>query len=58
MGAEILPELQRLLVGLQALSSSLRHLSEQTERDPASLLFGRSPVPPGPGEAPSARPTP
>ena len=50
--AETLPELERLLGELGRLSVSLRHLSEQTERDPASLLFGRrQPAPPAPGEA-------
>jgi phospholipid/cholesterol/gamma-HCH transport system substrate-binding protein len=54
--ADTAPELQRLLAELNALSISLRRLSEQTERNPSSLLFGRSPVPPGPGEAaPGAR---
>ena len=48
--AETLPELQRLLGELNVLSTSLRRLSEQTERNPAGLLFGRSPVPEGPGE--------
>ena len=49
---EALPELQRLLAELNELSASLRRLSEQTERDPASLLRGRSTVPDGPGESP------
>ena len=49
--AETLPELQRLLGEMSVLSASLRRLSEQTERNPASLLFGRGPVPEGPGEA-------
>ena len=48
--AETLPELERLLGELNVLSASLRRLSEQTERNPNSLLFGRSPVPDGPGE--------
>jgi phospholipid/cholesterol/gamma-HCH transport system substrate-binding protein len=48
--AETLPELERLLGELSVLSSSLRRLSDQTERNPAGLLFGRKPVPPGPGE--------
>ncbi len=48
--AETLPEVQRLLAELNALSASLKRLSEQTERDPASLLRGRSAVPNGPGE--------
>ena len=47
---ETLPELERLLGEINVLSASLRRLSEQTERSPNSLLFGKSPVPPGPGE--------
>ncbi len=47
---------QRLLAELQALSTALRRFSEQTERQPASLLFGRSPVPDGPGETPGKAP--
>ena len=50
IGADTLPQLQRLLGELNVLSSSLRRLTEQTERNPSSLLFGRGPVPPGPGE--------
>lgn len=49
--AEAVPELQRLLGELNVLAVSLRRLAEQTERDPAGLLFGRGQVPPGPGEA-------
>lgn len=49
-GSETLPELERLLGELSVLTTSLRRLSEQTERDPRGLLFGRKPVPPGPGE--------
>jgi phospholipid/cholesterol/gamma-HCH transport system substrate-binding protein len=48
--AETLPELERLLNELSVLSTSLRSLIEQTERDPRGLLFGRKPVPAGPGE--------
>lgn len=48
--AATLPEVQRLLGELGALSKSLTRLSEQLERDPASLLRGRNPVPEGPGE--------
>jgi phospholipid/cholesterol/gamma-HCH transport system substrate-binding protein len=48
--AETLPELERLLGELSVLSASLRRLTEQTERNPAGLLFGRQPVPAGPGE--------
>ena len=52
-GAETLPELERLISELGALSTSLRRLSEQLERNPSSLLFGRKPVPNGPGESPT-----
>ena len=47
---ETQPELERLLGELNTLAPSLRRLSEQTNRDPRGLLFGRKPVPPGPGE--------
>ena len=52
---ETQPELERLLGELNTLAPSLRRLSEQTNRDPRGLLFGRKPVPPGPGET---RPAP
>ena len=52
--AETLPELERLLGELGALTLSLRRLSEQTERDPRGLIFGRKPVPEGPGETRNA----
>ncbi len=45
-----LPETERLLAELNVLLVSLRRLSEQTERNPSSLLRGRQPVPLGPGE--------
>ncbi len=50
ISADTLPQLQHLLVELNMLSGSLRRLSQQTERNPSSLLFGSSPAPPGPGE--------
>lgn len=56
--AETLPELERLLGELSALSNSLRRLTEQTERNPASLLFGRRPVPEGPGESTTGHQSP
>lgn len=49
--AETLPVLERLLGELSVLTTSLRRLSEQTERDPRGLLFGHKPVAEGPGEA-------
>lgn len=54
---ETLPELERLLGELNVLSSSLRRLSEQTERNPSGILFGRKPVPEGPGESATTPPT-
>jgi phospholipid/cholesterol/gamma-HCH transport system substrate-binding protein len=51
--AETLPEVQNLLNELNELSISLKRLVDQTERDPSSLLRGRSPIPNGPGESTS-----
>jgi phospholipid/cholesterol/gamma-HCH transport system substrate-binding protein len=51
-GTQTLPGIQGLLRELQTTSASLRRLVEQTERQPSGLLFGRSPVPEGPGESP------
>ena len=48
---ETLPELERLLGELTVLSASLRRLSDQTQRNPSGLIFGRTPVPTGPGES-------
>lgn len=53
--AETLPELERLLGELSTLSGSLRQLTDQTRRDPRGLIFGRTPVPDGPGETGGAR---
>jgi phospholipid/cholesterol/gamma-HCH transport system substrate-binding protein len=55
---QTLPELQRLLGELDGLSTSLRHMSEQAQRNPSEFLLGRSPVPEGPGErsAPQGQP--
>lgn len=47
---DIVPELQRLLVELNALSISLKRVSDQAERMPSGLLSGRVVVPDGPGE--------
>ncbi len=48
--SETLPELGRLITELNQLASSMRHLSEQTERNPSSLLVGGPTRPAGPGE--------
>ena len=50
--ADALPELQRLLGEMNVLTVSLRHFIEETERNPRGFLFGRKPVPAGPGELP------
>ena len=50
ISTETLPALEQLLAELTTLSTSLRRLSEQTTRDPSGLIFGRTPVPQGPGE--------
>jgi phospholipid/cholesterol/gamma-HCH transport system substrate-binding protein len=47
---ETVPQLEILMNDLSTLSASLRRLTEQTERDPKSLIFGKSPAPKGPGE--------
>lgn len=48
--SQTLPQIDQLVDELTALSGALRRFSEQTERDPRSLLFGRQPATPGPGE--------
>lgn len=50
LGGDLEPRLETLMTDLGTLSASLRRLTEQTERDPKSLVFGRAPVPKGPGE--------
>ena len=52
--ADTLPEIQGLLGELNVLTTSLRHLIEETERNPRGFLFGRKPVPAGPGEGENA----
>jgi phospholipid/cholesterol/gamma-HCH transport system substrate-binding protein len=48
--SETLPEFERLMREMDDLASSLRRLSDNFERNPNSLLFGRTPPPKGPGE--------
>jgi phospholipid/cholesterol/gamma-HCH transport system substrate-binding protein len=50
VGTQTLPDLSRLMRELEALSASLRRLSEQTTANPGSLLTGTAPPRPGPGE--------
>lgn len=53
--AEGLPELQDLLGEMNALTVSLRSFIEETERNPRGFLFGRKPLPEGPGEGSNER---
>lgn len=48
--SETSPELQALLGEMNVLTGSLRRLIEETERNPRGFIFGRQPVPAGPGE--------
>ena len=48
--AAAVPEIQRLLGEMNSLTVSLQRLTEETERNPRGFLFGRKPVPEGPGE--------
>ena len=56
--AQTVPAIQTLVNDLSALSASLRRLTEQTERNPASLIRGRGTVVDGPGEGPPIPPLP
>ncbi len=55
--AQTVPAIQMLVNDLSVLSASLRRLTEQTERNPASLIRGRGTVPDGPGESPLGQAT-
>ena len=50
--ADALPELQRLLGEMNSLTVTLRRFIHETERNPRGFLFGRKPLPEGPGELP------
>ncbi|MBP6251192.1 MAG: MCE family protein [Rubrivivax sp.] len=50
LNGETLPELGRLMSEVNELSTSLRHLADQTTGQPSSLLLGSSVARPGPGE--------
>jgi len=47
---DALPEAPAMINELRRAAENLRRFSEQLERDPAILLRGRAPRPPGPGE--------
>ena len=53
-----LTEVQRVLAEISVLTASLRRLSDQTQRDPGSLLRGRSPPLEGPGDTPNEKRSP
>jgi phospholipid/cholesterol/gamma-HCH transport system substrate-binding protein len=55
--ADTAPDLQRLVGEMSILSASLRRLIDETERNPRSLIFGRKPVPDGPGEKSEGAPS-
>src|SRR6185437_15865193 len=50
MQTEVLPEADQTLVRLHELSNSLEEITAEIQRDPAVLVRGRKPPPPGPGE--------
>jgi phospholipid/cholesterol/gamma-HCH transport system substrate-binding protein len=50
VGEKTLPKINDLVDQLDRDSRDFRRLVLQIEREPQSLLFGRQPVPPGPGE--------
>jgi phospholipid/cholesterol/gamma-HCH transport system substrate-binding protein len=49
-GSQTLPELNALVAEMRDLSASLKRVSNELERNPSSLVFGRPPAKPGPGE--------
>ncbi|RMH32759.1 MAG: MCE family protein [Nitrospirae bacterium] len=48
--AQTLPEASTLIAELRDLTATLQRVAQQLEREPQSLLFGRSAEPRGPGE--------
>lgn len=48
--ASTLPEMHQLALELRELAASLRRVSDQLEHNPESLLRGKPPLKPGPGE--------
>ena len=47
---ETVPEVRRLAAELREVTASLRRFSEELERDPSLLLYGKTAPKPGPGE--------
>lgn len=50
LAGETVPEARALLSELRELTASLRRFSDQVERNPSVLLYGRPAAKPGPGE--------
>lgn len=48
--SETLPDIQQMVSELRDLSLSLRRVSSELEKDPSVLLYGKTPLPRGPGE--------
>lgn len=48
--SQTLSDLDSLIVELRQLAAGLRRFTDEVERNPKSLLFGRHPPAPGPGE--------
>ena len=47
---QTLSEMSALVAELRQLTATLQRSAQQLEREPSSLIFGRTPPPPGPGE--------
>lgn len=47
---ESVPEFNALITELRGLSASMRRVSQEIERNPSLLVYGKRPAPPGPGE--------
>lgn len=47
---ELLPQMTDILTEVQSMTSNLKSLSAQLEKDPSVMIRGRNPRPPGPGE--------
>jgi phospholipid/cholesterol/gamma-HCH transport system substrate-binding protein len=47
---QTLPETAQLVGNLRELSTDLQRLTQQLERDPSAILYGKHPAVPGPGE--------
>lgn len=48
--SESLPELEKTLAEVRALTASAQRVAKELEQRPNALLYGKQPAPPGPGE--------